>query len=373
MSGQLPKLLQTVYFATSVLALTCAPSAPASSARWSALSASQASPVAPSAIPRAAVAPPTATATPISVKVGRAAVSAVVGPLWIAQELGYFAKHGLVVEETVLRSAGAVEAALLSNEIQIGYSGLAAALTARAGGSDVTIVATPLDRALAELIARPDIRQPSDLRGRSMGVQSLGGTIHVRGLLALQHLGLDPERDNIQVIVAGDDPTLVQSVVAGAIDAAPVSLSGAQVARAQGMHGWDLSELGVPEIGLCVVTTSTLLHDRPEVAERFVKSLAEAVYFIRGGRTNPGTRDYVRQIVATRLQLTPERVAPELDKFAEYASASLSARPEAIAQIREVIARYVPSVKQVPTDAVVDRRIIEKLERERFFASLEQQ
>jgi ABC-type nitrate/sulfonate/bicarbonate transport system substrate-binding protein len=270
-----------------------------------------------------------------------------------------------------MRSAGAVEAALLSNEIQFGYTGLAAALTARAGGGDVVLIATPMDRALAELIVQPGIRQPSDLRGRTMGVQSLGGTIHVRGLLALQYLGLDPERDNIQVIVVGDDPTLVQSVVAGAIDAAPVSLSGAQVARAQGMWGWDLSELGVPEIGLCVITTSTLLRDRPEVAERFVKSIAEAVHFIRQGRTDSTTRDRARQIIATRLKLAPEEVTPELDKFAEYVNPYLSARPEAIAQVHAVLARLVPAVEQVPIDVVINRRVTEKLEREGFFASLQ--
>jgi ABC-type nitrate/sulfonate/bicarbonate transport system substrate-binding protein len=309
----------------------------------------------------------------VKLTVGRAAVSAAVGPLWLAQELGLFAKYGLTVEETVLRSAGAVEAALLSNEIQFGYTGLAAALTARAGGAEVALIASPVDVALSELIVRPDIRQPSDLRGRIMGVQSLGGTIHARGLLALQRLGLDPERDNIKVIVAGDDPTLVQSVIAGAVDAVPVSISGAQVARAQGMHGWDLSELGVPEIGLCVVTTSTTLRDRPEVAERFLKAIAEAVHFIRQGRTDPAVRDRARQIIATRLQLTTEQVAPELDKFAEYASPTLSARPEAVADVVAIIARSAPAVEQVPIDTVVDRSVIAKLERDGFFASLERQ
>jgi NitT/TauT family transport system substrate-binding protein len=317
----------------------------------------------------ASSAAPTALPAPVAVTVGRAASRVTVAPLWIAQELGYFAKYGLTVEESLMRNNAAVEAGMLTNELQFGFSGIAAALASRASGGETVWAGSYLDKAIGEMSVRPDIRQPSDLRGRTVGVQSIGGTIHLRALLTVQKLGLDPERD-VQYIVAGDDPTLAQSLVAGVIDAAPISPTSAAVARANGMHGWDLSDLAVPESAVSVLVTRTYAREHPAQVEAFLKGIAEGVAFLKQGRSDPAARERALEIVADRLRVPSDVVAPELDKIAELAHIDLAPDMANLADYQVMVARLTPGVENISLDEVIDVSFIQKLEREGFFQQL---
>jgi NitT/TauT family transport system substrate-binding protein len=342
---------------------------------------------APSGAPAAAPAPPgaataavaaVATASgpasgalpaPVAVTVGRAASRATVAPLWIAQEQGYFAKYGLSVDEALMRNNASVEASMLSNELQFGFSGIAAALASRASGGETVWAGSYLDKAIGEMVVRPDIQQPSELRGRRVGVQSIGGTVHLRALLTVQKLGLDPERD-VQYIVACDDPTLAQSLVAGAIDAAAISPTSAAVARANGMHGWDLGDLDVPESAVSVLVTRTYAREHPEVVEAFLKGIAEGVAFLEQGQSDPAARARSLEIVADRLRVPADVVAPELDKIAELARVDLSPDMANLADYQVMVARLTPGVENISLDDVIDVSFIQKLERAGFFQQL---
>ncbi len=337
------------------------------------------SPPAPASAPPPAVAPTAAPAAaarssappaPASMTVARAAVSPNVAPLWLAEDLGFFTQQGLDVQETQLRTAAAVEAALVAKDIQLGLTGLAAALTARAGGSDVVITGGYLDAALAKLMVRPDIVEPTDLRGRTLGVQSIGGTVYIRGMLALQKLGLDAERDHIQVIQAGDDPTMTQALIAGAVDAVPISYTSAAVAEANGMHGWDLADLGVPEIGQTAITTGAIAREQADVIERFLKGLATGVHYLKSMRADAAKRERALQLVAGKLGTTPDAVAAEMDKLAEVARPDLTPDPAALTAVRAAVVAETPTAAQVSLDDILDRQFIQKLQREGFFDRL---
>jgi TRAP-type uncharacterized transport system substrate-binding protein len=54
------------------------------------------------------------------------------------------------------------------------------------------------DRLYFELIARPDIKRPGELRGKRVGVPNIGGGLWMATMLALEQMGLNPQRDNIK-------------------------------------------------------------------------------------------------------------------------------------------------------------------------------
>ena len=70
-----------------------------------------------------------------------------------------------------------------------------------------------------DLVAAPAIKQPQDLRGKTIGVQSIGGTNWVIANLWLEHLGLDPRRDKIQIVPAGEQSVRVLGMEVGRMDA----------------------------------------------------------------------------------------------------------------------------------------------------------
>jgi NitT/TauT family transport system substrate-binding protein len=154
-----------------------------------------------------------ATASSTKIIIGHAAVNSRVVPLWIAQEQGFFAKNGLDAEVVFIRTGPILISALTAGRINIGYAaGEALVLAAAASGADVRLIAAFTSRFNHDVVARPGITKPQDLRGKRFGVQSIGGGMWMRAMLALEHLGLEPERDGIQLLVLGDQTILLQAL-----------------------------------------------------------------------------------------------------------------------------------------------------------------
>jgi ABC-type nitrate/sulfonate/bicarbonate transport system substrate-binding protein len=153
------------------------------------------------------------------IRISQSAVNTRSAVLWIAQGQGFFAKNGLDVETIYLRSSNLQMAAMATGDVQIGSSGGAPVLSAVSGGQDLKIVATPGNRLGYDLVVRPEIREPKDLRNKRFGVTNIGGTTWMAALLALEHLGLDHRRDQIQINAIGNQTILAQAIEAGNIDA----------------------------------------------------------------------------------------------------------------------------------------------------------
>ena len=64
-------------------------------------------------------------------------------------------------------------------------------------------------------MARLEIKRPEDLKGKFVAIQSIGGGGWANNILALDYLGLEPDRDNIRFIVLGDQPSRIQAPETG--------------------------------------------------------------------------------------------------------------------------------------------------------------
>src|SRR5689334_11302640 len=140
-------------------------------------------------------------------------------PLWIAQEQGLFAKHGVDSDVVFIRTGPIQVAAVSSGGTQLAFAGSASILAAAAGGADLRAIASFSNRLSYTVIARPDIKRPEDLRGKRFGVQAIGGSVWMGAVLGLEYLGLEPRRDNINILSIGDQTVLAQALEAGTIDA----------------------------------------------------------------------------------------------------------------------------------------------------------
>src|SRR5579884_258400 len=312
-----------------------------------------------------------ATAPPLrQIRVGYAATNPRVTPLWLAADGGYFQLHGLAVETVAMRSAPALQAAMIAKGIQIGQSGLPGTLQARAGGADVVQLGGLIDKPLAQLVAQPSIQRPEDLRGKRLGVQSIGGTVWARGMLALEKFGLDPDRDDISVLVIGDEPTLGRALVAGAIDAAPVGATISGPLREQGYTSWDLAELGVPEIGQAFVSSESFIQAESQTVEGFLKGMAEAVAYMKGMPRDPARRQQILSLAASYLRVAPEDTATELDALVPLIPRNLLPGRAAMEAIYAISARDNPDLTRITLDQALDERILRRLEAEGYFDQL---
>ncbi len=190
-------------------------------------------------------------------------------PLWIAQEQGLFAKQG--IDAQLLRDA--TPSQRITGDVPFGVLGMPAVIAAVAEGRDLKVLAA-LDsaRTTSHLVARPDVKTPDDLRGKRIGVTRIGRGFWISAMLALAHLGLDPQRDRINFVeVGGDVARLVQALEAGEIDAAVLDPAQSTQLRARGFSLLlDLYEANISGVQNVMAVASPYLREHLDVVEKVV-------------------------------------------------------------------------------------------------------
>jgi NitT/TauT family transport system substrate-binding protein len=101
-----------------------------------------------------------------TVVIAHAAMNARVAPLWVARDRGFFAKYGVNADTIFVRGAPTLVAAMQSNEIDVGYTGGTAVVGAVANGADLKVLSAFTNRVTYDLMVKPGIKRPEDLRGK---------------------------------------------------------------------------------------------------------------------------------------------------------------------------------------------------------------
>jgi NitT/TauT family transport system substrate-binding protein len=304
-----------------------------------------------------------AASAPAKNIIAHAAVNARVLPLWAAKEQGFFAKYGVPAEMIFIRQAPTLVAALTSGDIQIGYTGGTAVLGAAAGGSDVKILAAFTNRVTYDVVARRGIKTPEDLRGKIFGVQSIGGTVWMGAILALEHFGLDPNRDNISLIAAGDQSVLAQALVSGTIDVTVLDGVMSRTLREKGFPILaELSKVNLPISSVGIVAKSTFIQKNPETIENLLKALLESEAFIFGPANKRGALGILKKYLRISDQEAEEGYKDVITGIDRKPHANLAG----LRNVQRLMKLRNPNVEKVKVEELVDDRFMKKLDQSGF-------
>src|SRR5215831_14713378 len=230
---------------------------------------------------------------PAKYVVGYATYTARIVPLWLAQEQGFFTKYGIDVDPVFIRGAPTLVAGMAAGSIHIGRTGGSAILAAVSAGHDFKIVSTFNSRNTYDLVVRPHIKRAEDLRGKTFAVTSIGGTSWMGILLWLEYLGLDQQRDNIRMQVIGDQAVQVQCVENGLCDAAAVDGVFSRQLKQKGMTILgEYTDVKTLLVGQTMAVPATLLQQRPEIAESYLRGEIEALAFFLAPKNKPIIKDF---------------------------------------------------------------------------------
>jgi len=141
---------------------------------------------------------------------------------YVAQEQGFFKKHGIEVEFIPTNSSGNNPPALVSGSVQIAGPTMPTLLQANDAGLDLVVFAAgtvyPLDGDI--LVARQGsgIEKPTDLKGKKVGVPGLGALLHV---MLKRHLKTNGVNPNDVRFVEVSFPQAADALKSAQIDAYP--------------------------------------------------------------------------------------------------------------------------------------------------------
>ena len=307
---------------------------------------------------------------PGKVILGYAAPGARALPFWMAQELGLFTKHGVDVEPVFIRGAPILVTGLASGDIHVGSTGGSATLAAVAGGQDLKIIATFASRNTFDLVAQPSIKRPEDLRGKRIGLTSIGGTTWMALLLWLEHFGLDVQRDQMQLQVMGEQALTVQALQSGVVNAAILDGIFSRRLKPKGFTTLgEYSDLKYQFVSQALVVQRNLLQQRSEMLENLLKAEIEGLAYVLAPKNKPS-------VIKTLMRRMKTDAANAEEGYHDLLR-GMERKPiptaESLVHVQRLMKVQNPKIGDVKLEELNDARIVRKIDEtgfiERAFAA----
>jgi NitT/TauT family transport system substrate-binding protein len=289
-----------------------------------------------------------------------------VGPMWVAADKGIFKKYGLDVNMLQVRNGQISLTALMAGDVQAFWPAVSSVISGVAGGAKIGCIASPFNKISRELIVRKEIDSLPALREKVFGVQSIGGGFWLQTMIILDQLGVDPDKNKLQLRVIGDEPTILQALLASNIDAAVITYASAAVAKRAGLRSLaNTAELKVPYQGVGICTRSDRIVNSPELMMRLVKSMIEGVVFIQ----SPRNKREVMEVLKKHLRLSTDQDAEtSYNSLRTVSSLDVAPDPAAWRNIQKYVARVTPKVGQLDINQIINGKFVKTLEDTGFIA-----
>lgn len=288
------------------------------------------------------------------------------GMLFVAKDMRFFEELGLDAQIVQVRSGPIAVSAMAANEAQFyAVSATGASLGAMAAGLDLVFIAGIVNKLDGDFVASPKIHIPSDLKGKLLGVQSIGGGIWTFTMLALDHWGLVPERDKIQFRILGDQSVIAQGLITGAVDAAYLGYTFSKVAQRQGFRVLaDLAKIDIPYQGIGIAARKRFLDQSPDIAEKTLKALGKSVAYFQ----HPANRQRVVGILAKWLRLSRiEDAEAGYEAVRSLYSRRMFPTTDGVRNTLRILNHVDPKFSRLNAENLIDERFVRKLDQEGFF------
>ena len=206
------------------------------------------------------------------------ALGGTMSPVWIAQELGLFTKHGLQHSLNYLAATTAIQAIVGGNEEigLVGNQGIDVALE----GADTVYIASTAPRFIFHLYGDPSIKSVADLKGKVVAVTQPAASTDYASRMLLRRFGLVPDKD-VKILYAGSSPAVLTTLKSGNAAAGLMSAPITFQAQELGLkHILNVTQLNIPFIFVAVVTTRKVVQQKPDAVSRYLRGYTEAIAII---------------------------------------------------------------------------------------------
>lgn len=287
------------------------------------------------------------------------------GPLWAAKDLELFRKHGLKAEMVLITGSTRAMAALISGSSDFAQGSASAPIPIRLRGGDIVVVAAALNRFPFSVVAQKEIRKPSDLTGKKIGILNFGGSNDLAITLALKEWNIP--RQAVTIFASGGAPERLAALSTRAIDASVLSPPETIVAARLGLNILaHLSDLKAAFPQTVITVRRSFLEKNRETVKRFVRAYSEAIYDFKTDKAK------AIAVYANRLkQQDPKVLEATYDYFAPKFSFPPRIDRDGIRNALELVSDRDREAKGgVNVEQFIDETVIDELEREGFFKKL---
>jgi len=279
--------------------------------------------------------------------------------LWVGVDQCFYRKHGLNVEVIFMRSGPLAMSALASSDVQAVFTSSNNVLNVAAGGLDVVIIGNVVGRLEGDLMARPEIKKPDDLKGKQLAIQSIGGGGWANNMLALDYLGLDPDRDNIHFIVLGDQPSRIQALETGRAQASWMGSTFSAPLKKKGYTVLlEMTRATIAYLGASLVVRRSAVRQEPKLYDAMLKGTLDAMRFFMKPENKSASMKSIARVL--RLQRLEDAENGYNAMVAAY-NIDLRLKPEGVQKIYSILARTNPKLQAFKPETIIDDSLIQKI------------
>src|SRR2546426_6428393 len=232
-------------------------------------------------------------------------------PLTVAERKGFFVREGINLEVVPIPGGmDRIVAALDKGEIDTGKNTTPYLIQAVLKGSDAVAIVAQTANPVYSLIARPEIKNFADLKGKVLGLSTAGDTITLSSVRLLAHKGVKASDFTAKAVVGTG--ARFDCLKSGECVAVPMGQPEDISAIKQGYRRLGYTyEAGADLIFNVDMTRRAWGEKNKETLRHFVRAFASAYEFMN----DPKNRAEVTSVVKDSLKIS-EEVATEL--FAPY-------------------------------------------------------
>jgi len=225
------------------------------------------------------VAPAWAAEALQKIRFAYASRSNIVAPKHVAQSRGYFKAEGLEVE--MIQMNPRLSATAIINGDVTYADAFTSTFRGMMQGFPIKLVMVHQKKGPYFLIARPEIKDIQQLKGKRLGVATLRGSDHLVADELMLAKGFNPT--TVQPIVIGDASMRYQAMIGGIIDVVAVATPQDLMLRQKGFTVFaGPPEVGVPGSG--VFTSEKFLRENPAAVQKTLRALLRAHHYILDNR-----------------------------------------------------------------------------------------
>jgi NitT/TauT family transport system substrate-binding protein len=311
----------------------------------------------------------TYAAEPSGLRKIRAAITSISGsmsPAWAAHESGIFAKHGLQVEVVAMPSGLQGINTLAAREVDFVHIAGGTTAGAAVGGLDVKIIATLVGTLVLNLVVRPEIEKPEQLRGKSIGISRYGTSLHTGARIALRHFGMEGGKD-VAIAEIGAGEWIVSAIQGGRIHGGvfgyPATSRALKLGNRLMLH---LPTLNIAYAANGVSTRGEIIRNDPDLVRRYLAAVVEASALMKKNRAFSFNvfRKYLRTDDADLLTETYDV------QIVKYLLKTPLPTVDAVRAVIDELAERNPKAKDQDPGRFFDDRFVRQMEANGFIESV---
>jgi NitT/TauT family transport system substrate-binding protein len=297
----------------------------------------------------------------IPVRINWTAVTGAQSGMFMAQQEGIFRKNGLDVELLHISSSSRGIQAILAGEIAFSYMDGSNQVQANLKGANLAFVAGATNRQVFSLMAKPEIKRITDLRGKKIGITRIGSSTHTSALFALNTAGL--KQNDYQILPLVEVPNILTALIAGQVDAGVVSPPTNSRARKAGLNElMNLAKEGPEFVSVAVGASRSYIKANEDTVRRVVRSYAEGVQIFKANKAA------AQRMMQKYLRVKEQDILDDAyNQFREYLESPPYVTRKAMENVIADVAVGDAAAKNSKPDDFMDMRFVAELDKQGFF------